>query len=95
VKPSHVLAVADENASQIGVRPAREPSAKALLAKVFGGAVDIAFLGAPNDLAVAVTSAHKVPNGRAPNPTFREVACDHITFFSTDAGVSALADALL
>jgi hypothetical protein len=75
--------------------PDRKPSAKALLAKVFGGAVDIAFLGAPNDLAVAVTSAHQVPNGRAPNPTFHEVACDHITFFSTDAGLSALADALL
>ena len=63
--------------------------------RVLHAVTALAFLDKPNDIAVGVTSAKAVPNGRAPAPRVVEVACDHITFFSADAGRQALLDALL
>jgi len=71
---------------------------KEILDWVKRGAVDtvlaMAFLRQPNDLAVSVTSARTLP------PSFRRltitgpVACDHITFFSSEAGLDALSVAV-
>ena len=60
----------------------------------FGAAVTAAFLGQPNDLAVSVASAKNLAVNRTPAPAINEVACDHMTFFSTLAGLTALAEAL-
>ena len=54
----------------------------------------LAFLNKPNDIAVAVTSAGAVPRPRTPAPVTSEVACDHITFFTSDAGRRALLEVL-
>jgi pimeloyl-ACP methyl ester carboxylesterase len=54
----------------------------------------LAFLKRPNDIAVAVTSAGAVPRSRVPQPTMSEVACDHVTFFTSDAGRQALLNLL-
>lgn len=54
----------------------------------------LAFLKRPNDIAVAVTSASAVPSSRVPPPKISEVACDHITFFTSDAGQHALLNVL-
>jgi len=54
----------------------------------------LAFFGAPNDIAVSVESIKSVPAGRSPEAVVSEVACDHISYFGTDAGLSALAEAL-
>jgi hypothetical protein len=54
----------------------------------------LAFLGQPNDLAVAVTSAEHLPPGRKPSAELRTVACDHVTFFSSPAGLDALTQAI-
>ncbi len=54
----------------------------------------LAFLGQPNDLAVAVTSAEHLPPGRKPSAELRTVACDHVTFFSSPAGLAALTQAI-
>jgi pimeloyl-ACP methyl ester carboxylesterase len=62
---------------------------------LLGQAADLAFLRQPNDLAVAVTSARALPAGRVPAPVIHEVGCDHVTFFSTSAGLSELAAAAL
>ena len=62
--------------------------------RVLHAATALAFFNKPNDIAVAVTSATAVPAARVPAPRIIEVACDHITFFSTDAGRQALLDAL-
>jgi hypothetical protein len=80
-------------------RPAGGTVVQALLARlapqrVLHAATGLAFFNQPNDIAVAVTSAKAVTAGRAPAPRITEVACDHITFFSTDAGRQALLDAL-
>ena len=49
------------------------------------------FLGAANDVAVAITSMTSIPGRRArPVP----VSCDHLTYFSSRAGLAALAEAL-
>ncbi|WP_312016796.1 caspase family protein [Bradyrhizobium japonicum] len=71
----------------------------ALLAKlapqrVLHDFTSLAFLNKPNDIAVAVSSAQAVPQQRAPAPTITEVTCDHITFFTTEAGRKALLAAL-
>jgi pimeloyl-ACP methyl ester carboxylesterase len=55
-------------------------------------ATALAFFGQPNDIAVSVTSIKNLPAGRSPEPKMIEVACDHITYFSTEAGLRALAD---
>ncbi len=54
----------------------------------------LAFFGEPNDIAASVQSIESIPPGRSPQPEIREVACDHITYFNTAAGLSALAEAL-
>ena len=55
----------------------------------------LAFFGEPNDIAVSVSSSQSVPAGRIPSPRrYHEVACDHISYFNTEAGLGALADAL-
>ncbi|MER9217227.1 caspase family protein [Mesorhizobium sp. M0663] len=55
----------------------------------------LAFLRAPNDIAVSVSSAAAVPDNRATVSDVTYVACDHITFFSTDAGREALLGVLM
>jgi hypothetical protein len=72
---------------------------KALLTKlapqrVLHDVASLAFLNKPNDIAVAVSSAQAVPQPRFPAPTTSEVACDHITFFTTEVGRKALLTAL-
>jgi Caspase domain len=62
--------------------------------RVLHAATALAFLKAPNDIAVSVASAKAVPEGRAPAPQIAEVPCDHITFFSANAGRQALLEAL-
>ena len=51
-----------------------------------------AFFGAPNDVAVSVPSICQLPSGRALPPKIREVPCDHLTYFSSPAGLQTLAD---
>jgi pimeloyl-ACP methyl ester carboxylesterase len=62
--------------------------------RVLYATTSLAFLSAPNDIAVAVASAGAVPKDRTPKPTMVEVACDHVTFFVSEAGRCALTDAL-
>ncbi len=54
----------------------------------------LAFFGQPNDTAVSVASISSVPQGRTPAPLVREVASDHLMYFSTVAGLRALAEAI-
>lgn len=53
----------------------------------------LAFFGQPNDVAVSVESISSLPKkiGRV---TVREVTCDHMSYFTTEAGLRALADAI-
>ena len=53
-------------------------------------ATALAFFGEPNDIAVSVKSIRTVSSERLPQPELQEVACDHLTYFSAEAGVSAL-----
>jgi hypothetical protein len=54
----------------------------------------LAFFGRPNDVAVGVESISSVPKDRVQPVLVREVACDHMSYFTTEAGLRALADAL-
>jgi len=53
-----------------------------------------AFFGEPNDIAVSVANIRRQPTGRQPPAALHEVACDHLTYFSTEAGLRALGEAL-
>jgi hypothetical protein len=53
-----------------------------------------AFFGEPNDIAVSVANIRRQPAGRTQPATVREVACDHLTYFNTQAGLNALAELL-
>lgn len=55
---------------------------------------DLAFFNQPNDIAVSVTSIRNVPDSRTPKPVKVEVPCDHVSYFSTQEGLQALAGAL-
>jgi hypothetical protein len=53
------------------------------------------FFGHPNDIAVSIESIQSVPGNRSPRPkTVAPVACDHITYFCTEAGLRALVESL-
>lgn len=57
--------------------------------------IDLAFFNSPNDMAVSVDSACKIPGGRSPEPKVVEpIACDHLTYFNSSAGLEALANSL-
>jgi pimeloyl-ACP methyl ester carboxylesterase len=60
--------------------------------KVVDGLV---FGGEPNDIAVHLTSIISVRGDRTPQPkVLPNVACDHLTYFTSKAGLKALVDAL-
>ncbi|CUH99176.1 caspase family protein [Leisingera aquaemixtae] len=62
--------------------------------RVLHAATALAFLKAPNDIAVSVASAKAVPEGRALVPQVQEAACDHISFFSSNSGQRCLLEVL-
>jgi pimeloyl-ACP methyl ester carboxylesterase len=51
------------------------------------------FFGEPNDVAVAVASIKSVPGGRS-SVSALEAPCDHLTYFTTNAGLDPLNKAL-
>ena len=63
---------------------------QALLKKVLRRATSPAFLFAPNDIAVSVTSIESVNDVRNPRPRKIEVACDHFSYFSSESSVTTL-----
>lgn len=63
---------------------------QSLLKKVLHGATAPAFLFEPNDIAVSVTSIESVNNARNPVPKKMEIACDHLSYFSSDVSVAEL-----
>jgi hypothetical protein len=63
---------------------------QSLLKKVLHGATAPAFLFEPNDIAVSVISIESVNNARNPVPKKIEVACDHLSYFSSDVSVAEL-----
>jgi len=58
--------------------------------------VDMAFFSQPNDIAVTLTSIKSVNPKRSPQPRILppDAACDHLTYFTHPAGLSALSRAL-
>ncbi len=71
-----------------------------LMAKLFTPAInkvidELVFGGEPNDIAVSLTSIKSVKSDRSPQPiVLPNVACDHMTYFTTEAGLKALVEAL-
>jgi pimeloyl-ACP methyl ester carboxylesterase len=69
--------------------------ASRIIHKLTGTSLDLVFAGEPNDLAVSVSSAAGVGSSW-PNAGLRvvDVACNHVSFFTSPAGQQALASAL-
>ncbi|MEC4816529.1 MAG: caspase family protein [Scytonema sp. PMC 1069.18] len=71
-----------------------------LIKKLFGRAVDrvvdVVFFQQPNDIAVTLESIKSVSANRTPKPRIisPDAACDHLTYFTTKAGLDALVQAL-
>ncbi len=71
-----------------------------LMQKLFGSAVDsvvvMVFLQQPNDIAVTLESIKSISQERTPQPRIisPDTACDHLTYFTSQAGIEALVQAL-
>jgi pimeloyl-ACP methyl ester carboxylesterase len=71
-----------------------------LMSKLFTPAInhvinDLVFGGKLNDIAVSLASIKSVQNTRSPQPKILpHVACDHLTYFTTEVGLKALVEAL-
>lgn len=71
-----------------------------LMEKLFDRAVnkivDLTFFSQPNDIAVTLASIQSVNADRTPRPRILlpDAACDHLTYFTHQAGLNALAMAL-
>jgi hypothetical protein len=81
----------------IGDRALADPEGRAagLLGRLrarnlLGAAAALAFFSQPNDIAVSVTSAGAVPGPRDPAVEAITVGCDHMSYFSSDAGRAAV-----
>jgi hypothetical protein len=55
---------------------------------------NLAFFSQPNDVAVSVDSIKNVPLARSPQPQILEIACDHMSYFTTEVGLRTLAEAV-
>ena len=57
---------------------------------------DLVFGEEANDIAVLLSSIKNVSSDRTPQPkVLADVACDHLTYFTSEAGLKALVDALV
>ena len=71
-----------------------------LMKKLFTPAINkvidgLVFGGEPNDIAVSLASIQSVSRDRTPQPKILpNVACDHGSYFTTEAGLKALVEAL-
>jgi len=70
-----------------------------LLRKLFSPSIDtlvnIVFLNQPNDIAVTLESIKSVSTNCTPQPIILpDSACGHLTYFTSESGLSALAQAL-
>jgi hypothetical protein len=71
-----------------------------LMAKLFTPAINkvidgLVFGGEPNDIAVSLASIQSVSRERSPKvKILPHVACDHMSYFNTEAGLKALVEAL-
>ncbi len=54
----------------------------------------LAFFDHPNDIAVSVESIEFVPSDRSPQPQLQEIACDHLTYFTTVEALKTLIEVL-
>lgn len=68
---------------------------QAFLEKLGRGAIEFPFLGQPNDIAVTVQSIKSVPPERNPKSVMREVACNHLVYFTHPDGLESLAEAVI
>ena len=66
-----------------------------LLEKLGRGAIEFPFLGQPNDIAVTVQSIKSVPLERNPKSLMREVACNHLVYFTHPDGLQSLVEAVI
>ena len=64
------------------------------LQRVIHATASLAFFSEPNDIAASVSSIMAVPETFGEVSPLREVACDHLTYFSTDEGLGALKETL-
>ncbi len=88
------------------IRPAGSPaevSERALMEKLVKSLAskptrtriaNLVFFGAPNDTSISVESMVSLPTGRVPKPDPQEIACDHVSYFSTEVGLRAIAAGL-
>ncbi len=65
-----------------------------LLKKVSRKGTALAFLQQPNDMFSSVYSIKNIKTDRSPQVEIVEAACDHFSYFSSDAGREALSKAL-
>ncbi|MEO1376686.1 MAG: caspase family protein [Cyanobacteria bacterium J06635_10] len=90
----------DRNINSAGlVESGNTNQIKRLMQKLFGTAVDnvvnMVFLKQPNDIAVTTESIKSVSLERNPRPIIiSPIACDHFTYFTSEAGLDALVTAL-
>jgi pimeloyl-ACP methyl ester carboxylesterase len=73
--------------------PATQAKITNLLQRVGKYVIEAPFMGIANDIAVTVNSITHLPE-RTPAPQMRQVACDHLTYFTNPIGLAALADAV-
>jgi hypothetical protein len=66
------------------------PRIERLLKKLLHRTSSVAFLFAPNDIAVSVQSIGAVGRGWAQPPALCELPCDHLSYFSSDAALTEL-----
>jgi hypothetical protein len=55
---------------------------------------NLVFFGKPNDTSISVESMISLPTDRKPVAGVQEIACDHVSYFTTKVGLETLAEAL-
>ncbi|MEO0685946.1 MAG: hypothetical protein AAFY76_13115 [Cyanobacteria bacterium J06649_11] len=99
-KVQYTIIAGDRNINDEALASSENYSAiERLMQKLFGSAVDDvvdkAFFNQPNDIAVTLESIQSVSLERNPQPRIiSPIACDHFTYFTSEAGLDALAQVL-
>lgn len=66
-----------------------------VLDKLKDKALEQFLFGSENDIAVRIDSINQVPDDRSPAPVKKEVACDHMSYFTSPAGLEQFTTTIL
>jgi pimeloyl-ACP methyl ester carboxylesterase len=90
-----IINTLQQQAGDAGINAVRRLLERITPQHLLHGTTALAFLGKPNDIAVSVESMVALPSDFLPQTVVHEIACDHLTYFTSQIALSILEEVIL